>query len=824
MGEITTQVSPGVVAVAINALPDGSGNVVSSDLVPIEHDPTNTKVVEKVTIAQLVAASGAVTPVSGLVYNSSAAAAANTAALQAALNNGGLIAATQPGDLYFNATLLMGDNTELDFGPKTNPRLAPGSNCLMVTNTAFDSIRNRNFGAGGAGSYHILNPASSSTLGIGGTVTSITSAGAPLGNLCTATIPNTDPGIGSVNVGDWVAFMWAGTGGYGGVQQILSKTVGGSNTTLTYQTTLLPKATTCAKLTSLKKASTALNSAVLTNVANYWVNGSNTVNTADLQVGMAVTGTGVPANTVIVSIDSASQVTLNNQCTANGANITITFTYPLQYIKANKNITVRGGNWNYDAPNNWTTTGSALSSGVSSTFFWGYVFNLKVNPQSYINTGSNCCYWFNVRKGDFGGSGNISTVANQVAGQVCYQGQAPFHDVVVHDVDTQLCGDDAIAIAGYGDQNFCAEMWGLAGDIDGFQLERVNTMSLLQNFSAYSYGTGFYGTRIHVKQFSGSADNNNAGATYHGVGFNLVGRNDGAASQIGSFDDITLENFTMSNLAFDLSMSNLTIDTLRIVAPKYNRPGYVSSATPAAAILFGAGATMRMLDISNITFTQPLQNAAGAAYYINVSSTASIGVFAIRDTSLNNAGASSATCYFVSLGGSGTVQKVSFKNVIVENCNLAYVNQAVDEISFSGIKANNATQAVGRYLLDHQSGTIGRVHLDDVYMNQIAAMYHPRGAGSIITKLTGSGISYVSPNQNSFTDAATTGSVTPYSFEIPCDVGTSQIVAANGAFAYHTSAVAGRNGAAQQGPAMYDGAAHWYRPVSGAAGASTLIV
>jgi hypothetical protein len=47
-------------------------------------------------------------------------------------------------------------------------------------------------------------------------------------------------------------------------------------------------------------------------------------NTALLKVGMTVSGTGIPANSVIVSVDSSTQFTINKNTTASGSAVTLT--------------------------------------------------------------------------------------------------------------------------------------------------------------------------------------------------------------------------------------------------------------------------------------------------------------------------------------------------------------------------------------------------------------------------------------------------------------------------------------------------------------------
>jgi hypothetical protein len=77
-------------------------------------------------------------------------------------------------------------------------------------------------------------------------------------------------------------------------------------------------------LTSSQTGTTANGSPIVTALTS----------TAQLVVGMEVTGTNIPASTTILSIQSATQITLNNNATGSGA-VTLTFKVP-----ANKNIDV----------------------------------------------------------------------------------------------------------------------------------------------------------------------------------------------------------------------------------------------------------------------------------------------------------------------------------------------------------------------------------------------------------------------------------------------------------------------------------------------------
>ncbi len=63
----------------------------------------------------------------------------------------------------------------------------------------------------------------------------------------------------------------------------------------------------------------------------------NVADTSSLAVGMRVTGTGIANNTVIQSINSATQVTVNNNFTANGSDVDFGYA-------TNRTLTLRGGN------------------------------------------------------------------------------------------------------------------------------------------------------------------------------------------------------------------------------------------------------------------------------------------------------------------------------------------------------------------------------------------------------------------------------------------------------------------------------------------------
>jgi len=88
------------------------------------------------------------------------------------------------------------------------------------------------------------------------------------------------------------------------------------------------------KLTDAQNGNTTNGSKVITGLTD----------TSQLIVGMEVTGTGIAASSTIASIDSATQVTLNNNATANGTGVALTFKVP---ISTQKIFLIRVGSNNY---------------------------------------------------------------------------------------------------------------------------------------------------------------------------------------------------------------------------------------------------------------------------------------------------------------------------------------------------------------------------------------------------------------------------------------------------------------------------------------------
>lgn len=107
-------------------------------------------------------------------------------------------------------------------------------------------------------------------------------------------------------------------------------------------------AITVAKDTT-RTGTTTSGSAIVTSVST----------TASLAAGMAVSGTGIPANTVISTIDSGTQITLNNNATASNSGVTLTFVSNVFVADATSGSAV--------LTNVTSTTGLVIGQAISGT-------------------------------------------------------------------------------------------------------------------------------------------------------------------------------------------------------------------------------------------------------------------------------------------------------------------------------------------------------------------------------------------------------------------------------------------------------------------------
>lgn len=151
-----------------------------------------------------------------------------------------------------------------------------------------------------------------------------------------------------------------------------------------------------------------------------------------LAVGMAISGTGIPANSVIASIDSATQITISKAATATNSTVTLTCTGDTfkaalfkvgvagTYSAATTNYTDMTGNSDEVASGGGYTTGGAALTNISPTTSGttAFVDFADVSWTSATFSCIGCILYNNSRRGptatrgasvhDFGGTQTVS--------------------------------------------------------------------------------------------------------------------------------------------------------------------------------------------------------------------------------------------------------------------------------------------------------------------------------------------------------------------------------------------------------------------------------
>ncbi len=246
------------------------------------------------------AQAAAVAPV--VLAAGTAAATANTAAIQVALSMKGVVTLAGKGTFWVNNTLNIPSDTTLVIPPLLRLKTVAGTNLNM--------IRNANF-----------NPADGSGWK---PITSITTANGLLASVIT-------PTAHGLTTGDIRLINGALPDNYNCVAEVTVT----SATTFTYRLDLEPG----GEFTSPATFRTATVTGTRT-AGSKVITGVSSVN--NLICGAFVTGTGMPAGQRIDTIDSATQITLMQNATSSGTG-SLVCGFPLQHCPADRNIVITGG-------------------------------------------------------------------------------------------------------------------------------------------------------------------------------------------------------------------------------------------------------------------------------------------------------------------------------------------------------------------------------------------------------------------------------------------------------------------------------------------------
>jgi len=164
-------------------------------------------------------------------------------------------------------------------------------------------------------------------------------------------------------------------------------------------------------LTQTATANLSSGSAVVTNLAS----------TAALSVGMRVSGTGIPpvsgglpAGTCIVSIDSATQVTLSAPASASGTGVTLTFTSPTALLTAPRNVSATASSAARLTMRAAALTNTKISAGGG---YLGVTDTDGLDLTSAAFTGGGTAA-FNIGSAALGGTANVGLIDAGATGTV----------------------------------------------------------------------------------------------------------------------------------------------------------------------------------------------------------------------------------------------------------------------------------------------------------------------------------------------------------------------------------------------------------------------
>ena len=508
-----------------------------------------------------------------------------------------------------------------------------------------------------------------------------------------------------------------------------------------------------------------------------------TTDTSAVVVGGLVTGAGVPANTYVQSIRNNTSVTLTASVTYTASTYT-TVTTPL--VKpADANITIIvDGYIDYNSLNNTPT-----NSPQACQFWFNRIGALKVPRINHYGAKKFSFMLANAFDCEFGDIHAISASD----GLHCY---GHVYNVSVSNMKGSY-GDDIIALGAlYSDQSSRLIPPDAYGPIDGVTVNSVQARTGTAKIIAI-YGSDYFGAKV----------NNVVGNNLNCTGATACSA-EAAAGDTTSSNNIKLTNISSRLSKFFVSTSaninDLTITNIHdrdYSGYLYDYPLNISAST-----------------ITNLTIndsTINLDTTAGAFYVVNMQSASTITNLNINNCFLNgNPIGSSIAGYFrppsgctitnVTInGGSVTGVAAICEYTAGSTVSNLYIGGGHIYNGSFGIHAPNTKITINGVV--NKSGS-GLFHIYDTSLTWNLQVNSLVNTGVIF------GGGYGTTN---------TINILQGDGSLVADAGL--VVGSAGAKLTHSSAVAGRNAANQQGFAVYNGA-NWYAVATGAAGVNTLIV
>ena len=501
---------------------------------------------------------------------------------------------------------------------------------------------------------------------------------------------------------------------------------------------------------------------------------------------------------------------------------TITIAGIITAKKCNVNLGVRGGIWDGNGPNRTITAGWADNSIIiynAASFSLSDMAHTNTLYQA-INLSAVRDYFVSNIEYQNGDTTHISSLFNV---------NGPALNGTVINVAGQ-CLDDVLGVSLGGSVLYAAAGINKGGPIIGLK------MSGLSATSQGAHGLVFYLTQLNIAGWTMNnieIENISVATTTTNTSPAIAFLSESGSSYTNLVGNIRLKNICGSvtaNTDYLLlidgptRITNLTLDGISITS------GYDVTHDPI--LLSG------WIDnfIVNNSYFANGQNVIGVSGFINIATFNSctfknnrglvgmlgLGVNILNSNYCNYLGTANNCGAFYPSGVS--VLKVGnfIGNTFDANsyCGVMVYSMGNPRFNFIGNKFDNTASTVF-YIT---AGTLTAYFEGNEFLNASAYGLINIGNTSTVTIQSGGNNNFVTAGKW-FNVAAGTPTVTLIGADINVDVGlvANYVAVTKGSMAYHSSAVAGRNGATQQGPAIANGT-NWYALATGAAGVNTLIV
>ncbi|MHB8710520.1 MAG: tail fiber domain-containing protein [Minisyncoccota bacterium] len=415
-------------------------------------------------------------------------ASTNTAAIQSALNLGGLVTLANPGVYQINSTLSIPSNTNFTCGPGVTIKLANGSNTNMLTNTQYGSA-----------------------------TTSVTSLTSTDGMVVTATTASPH----GLNVGDYVFI----TGAQSKVAQQGTTTIQTANNRIT------GLASTQGMFVGDPIYGVGIpNGSFITNI----VNNTSVDISQKLSGGMVNTlvttldNSMEPYNGIykVTSVPSPTQFTYRIADAAPSEPFPTTATGTIVEAKADHDITINGCTWDYNMINQ--SNADQLSANLMNI---RRVANLKVLHNNLFNIGLYGVGIYNIYGGlieDIYGVGNDTVVLGASRNLVQLTGSG--RDVTFRDIRGRF--NDNLAAVVQGDYPQHIDSGFVVGNFDNILVDGITSDRSLTAFN-YITKQGYMNGNVTVRNVIGSFSG--------GSGFINTGGDTGIGAPIGNIYRFTVD-------------------------------------------------------------------------------------------------------------------------------------------------------------------------------------------------------------------------------------------------------------------------------------------